>query len=113
VKFSFESSGGNNFFLDNIRIGHPSVLGLGYQAVMQLQVFPNPSQDAATITWEESAEMEEILLIDAAGQLVKRMALAPQQSEVKLDLSTVATGYYTILAQGKAGQVRLPHLVMR
>lgn len=113
VKFSFESSGGNNFFLDNIRMGHPSVLGLGDQAVMQLQVFPNPSQDAATITWEESAEMEEILLIDAAGQLVKRMAIDPQQSEAKLDLSAIATGYYTIVAQGKSGQVRLPHLVVR
>src|SRR3989338_115186 len=113
VKFSFLSSGGNNFYLDNIRMGHPSVLGLDDQAVIQLHVFPNPSQDQTTVRWEESAEIEEIMLIDAAGQLVKHMVIDHQQSEVNLDLSDIAAGYYTIVAQGKSGQVRLPHLVVR
>jgi len=112
VKFSFNSSGGNNFYLDNIRMGHPSVLGLDAQASIQLQVFPNPSTNQTTVTWEESAEMDEVILIDATGQLVKRFSIDGQQSEIQLDVSTIATGYYTIVAQGKSGQVRLPHLIL-
>ena len=113
VKFSFESSGGNNFYLDNIRMGHPSVLGLGDEALIQLHVFPNPSTDQAAVTWQESAELAEIMLFDAAGQLVKHVHVDPQQSEVKLDLSAVAAGYYTICANGKSGRVRLPHVIVR
>ncbi|HLP54871.1 MAG TPA: M43 family zinc metalloprotease [Fluviicola sp.] len=113
VKFSFESSGGNNFYLDNIRMGHPSVLGLGDEALIQLHVFPNPSTDQAAVTWQESAEIDEILLIDASGQLVKRLPVEQLQSQASLDLANVAAGYYTIVAKSKSGQVRMPHVIVR
>lgn len=113
VKFLFVSKGGNNLYIDNIRIAHPDALGLGTEAVLQPHIFPNPSGDHATVRWNGEVPVSEIAVLNAAGQKVAVQRPSTGESELQLDLESVPAGWYVIVLHTESGVVRLPHVVAR
>jgi PKD repeat protein len=113
VKFLFLSKGGNNFYIDNIRIGHPDALGLGIEAELQPQVFPNPSGDAATLTWNGSVAVSEIEVMNVAGEVLRAQRPLCGESTMQLDFGNIPAGWYVIVLNVKGRIVRLPHVIVR
>ena len=77
IRFEFESKGGNNVFLDNINVygvdslgNVQTLVGNAEANLLALDLFPNPSQGAATVMASWPAGDAVLNVRDAAGRLV-------------------------------------------
>lgn len=111
VKFYFISKGGNNFYLDNIRMGHPDVLGIPAIQTLDVQAFPNPASESVTVSWSETGVVEHLRLINALGQTVYQQPVSNDSENVLLELSRYANGYYTLCLEGKSGLRYIPQII--
>lgn len=68
VKFEIVGYDGNNFFLDNIRVGDVNSLNLFEVGESSISVYPNPSFDIVYI--QSNSAIDEIKLIDNQGKVV-------------------------------------------
>ena len=72
---------------------------LGFEDEFQkdLQVFPNPSAGAITISSKEKFNLlEEVYVYDASGKVVYTRSFSLPVSEHKLELNGVQSGYYLV-----------------
>ena len=113
VKFYFIGKGGNNFYLDNIRIGHPATLGLSIEPETGIQVFPNPSQNEFTIQWNQGVGAQEICLLNTSGQVVKSIQIQASETAHTVDLTGISSGYYIVQVKSELGEWRIPHTVLK
>lgn len=71
VKFRFESGGGNNFYLDNIRFGQGRDIGQEeLNAKAHLQAYPNPAGAQITLETERLEEDLKVRITDLSGRTV-------------------------------------------
>ena len=100
VRFRFVGDGGNNFFLDNIRIGHPDVLGIENQTSNPFLIYPNPVQDKLFIEFDSNHHGAIIQIYNLSGQLVHTLE---SQGETRVELNTEEfdNGYYLVRVDGK------------
>lgn len=71
VKFKYESGGGNNFYLDNIRFGEGRDIGQEeVQAGAQFQAYPNPAGAKIILETERLEEELEVRITDLSGRTV-------------------------------------------
>ena len=71
IKFKFESGGGNNFYLDNIRFGEGRDIGQEeVNSRPQLQAYPNPAGEKIILETERLEEDLEIRIVDLSGRTV-------------------------------------------
>lgn len=94
IRFRFESRGGNNLYIDNIRIGHPDELAAQATLPETFSLFPNPATESVTLRFahEQNAKIE---VYNLAGQVVQETHSAGQQ-EVQLDTQNLSEGYYLV-----------------
>jgi PKD repeat protein len=94
IRFRFEGRGGNNLYIDNIRIGHPDELAAQATLPETFSLFPNPAAESVTLRFahEQNAKIEVYSL---TGQVVQETYSAGQQ-EVKLDTQNLSEGYYLV-----------------
>lgn len=111
VKFYFISKGGNNFYLDNIRMGHPDVLGIATMDTREITAYPNPATEQVTLNWNTTGAINTIRLVDAMGQTVLLQEVDITDSGTQLELAKFANGYYLICLEGKTGIRYLPQLI--
>lgn len=111
VKFYFISKGGNNFYLDNIRMGHPDVLGISAMQALEISAFPNPATESVTIKWSESGAVKQVRLIDAMGRTVFHQSVEEYTDNLQLELAAFTSGYYTICLEGTAGLRYIPQII--
>ncbi len=114
IKFRFEGSGGNNFFLDDINIyeGSPSndvVVGLEpVEEIVGLQLFPNPVEDELNLKFElQQAQIMKIELTDMSGKIADayRIEAASGSNLVMFDTNKLAKGMYQLrIVSGKTVQ---------
>lgn len=75
-----------------------------------LKIFPNPADNFVIIEYrlEEKSDNDIIEIIDAVGNLIKRIALTDKINQMTLPLDNFATGTYlvTLLADGKKIETR-------
>jgi glucose dehydrogenase len=67
-------------------------------------VFPNPASDRVAVACDDA---RWIALYDAQGRLVRRIASAPAQRAVMVDLHDIAPGVYTLIRTGDVVGTRL------
>ncbi len=113
VKFYFIGKGGNNFYLDNIRIGHPAALGLGIDPETGIHVFPNPSNNELNVQWNQGIDAQEICLINTSGQVVKSIRIHASETAHTIDLTDVSSGYYIVVVKSELGEKRIPQTVVK
>lgn len=115
LKFRFESKGGNNFFLDNIRIGKLEELGLeGLTDSSPLALYPNPAEKdaSAMLKWTESYQLQSVRLMDAQGRLVETEILfSAESSSCFISLNALNSGFYYVVTHGLEGTYSLPLVV--
>jgi hypothetical protein len=77
-KFRFESTGGNNIYLDNINIypGSPSdelVLGLNENGEIDgLSLYPNPAEEEVNVRFNvNTSETAYVQILDITGKIVQ------------------------------------------
>jgi PKD repeat protein len=91
LKFEFESAGGNNIFLDNIRIYDPATTAIYTFERDDLVVYPNPANE--TLTIENFDGTQDLLIYDAQGKMVFSR---PITGTTSIDISSFAKGMYFI-----------------
>jgi hypothetical protein len=91
LKFEFESDGGNNMFLDNIRIYDPATTAVYTFERDDLLIYPNPAGE--TLTIENFDGTQDLLLFDMQGRLVLNKTIT---GSTVIDISSFAKGMYFI-----------------
>jgi hypothetical protein len=101
-KFTFEAKGGNNLYIDNIRVGDPATLGLNQQIINEMKVYPNPASDKVTIEIPNGVKLEDVKVYNLFGQLIKVMK-ANQTNGFEMDVKDLIAGVYIVQMQTSFG----------
>ncbi len=104
IKFRFEAKGGNNIYIDNIRIAHPDVIGLGEQELSDIQVCPNPFDQHIDIDLRTIVKAEKMELIDLSGKCIQLTIFDQQSNAIRLNTSTINQGVYFLRIYTNAGE---------
>lgn len=70
-----------------------------------LQVFPNPMSDWLQVTVSADVQVDRLILIDATGRTV---LLETTPRNMRLDVSNLASGFYTLVVELKEGRAHVP-----
>jgi hypothetical protein len=103
-KFRYEAKGGNNIFIDNIRIAHPDVIGLGEQELNSVQVYPNPFNEIIEIDLGTFIFSDSIELYDLSGKLIQLFLTDEDSNRLTLDTSDLNQGVYLMRVQTNVGE---------
>lgn len=112
VKFRFESKGGNNFFLDNIRIGKLDELGMHKVGAEDLlEIFPNPAEGTTILRWNEHAAPESVRMFDSQGRMIFETNDLTDLKSLTIPLEGLRSGYYLVRVDEMNGTYSLPLVV--
>jgi hypothetical protein len=81
-----------------------SPVGLEEIEDLELSLFPNPAHEFLTLTWDSSKPLDRWQITDALGKICAQGSLLDEASKVKLDISNLANGTYTLGIIGKTGR---------
>lgn len=108
------TDGIGSFIMNNLRKGHyafargTAVVNVGEPDVAAgaLQLFPVPAHDVLTVRGMASEGTTALLeVLDATGRAVlRRTALVNGGFELRMDVSTLADGFYTLVGRGTNGE---------
>ena len=104
VKFEFQASGGNNFYMDNINFSADNV-GLNENNLSrEVSIFPNPARDVINFSFEGGLERNTQLLInDVTGRSLFQQNLKKDLEQLSLNqLSLPAGVYFIVLSDGQS-----------
>ena len=68
----------------------------GLERDAEWSAFPNPVHDALNVHFNSSSDHGMLLLIDAAGKIITRIALTKGQTDYTIDVLSLAQGMYYI-----------------
>ena len=120
-KFTFESGGGNNFYLDNINVyaqAPTDNLIVGVQELGPLSdftVYPNPSEGELNVEFSlENAQALQFEILDLTGKVVRTHQIYGEAGNnlALLDVDQLATGMYLLQINGK-GIIQRANFVVR
>lgn len=63
-----------------------------------ITLYPNPTADQLTISFDQNTEGYLLRWYNALGQIVLKTTVEADQNELQIDLSELASGQYTLLA---------------
>ncbi len=119
-KFRFESTGGNNIYLDNINIyaGSPSddlVLGLTDNGVIDgLSLYPNPADNEVNLRFNvNAAETAYVQIMDITGKIVQTSVVNALEGTnlVVIGTESLASGSYFLNLHVGGAQKNLQFVV--
>lgn len=91
---------------DNIRISAlktlPSYLGIDDFISSKFNIFPNPVTDMVTISNAENIGVEEVIVYDIYGKIVKSQK-CKSESEIQLNIEDLASGVYMLHIKTEEG----------
>jgi PKD repeat protein len=94
VKFNFIAKGGNNLYIDNIRMGDPAVMGLAEHQESEIMVFPNPAFSELNLQSEKGTAIDEVRIYDLSGKLVMTELFG--ESKAALNIASLSPGAYIV-----------------
>jgi PKD repeat protein len=113
MRFTFENSGGNNFFLDNINIyeGEPSddlILSLQDipNQVAGVEVYPVPTNNELNVSFElANSEKTTLEILDITGKRIQSRSLngSAGGNLAVLDVQHLAPGSYFVMVKTSGG----------
>lgn len=68
-----------------------------------LLLYPNPVKGQAAISWDPAVKAEKLLLVGAAGTILKQTLLSPGVNALALDFSFLARGIYFCVVIDNSG----------
>jgi hypothetical protein len=103
IKFKFDAKGGNNIYLDNIRISHPSVIGIDELDLNEITIFPNPASDNLNFSIPESMTLIGLKIFDITGKELSD-ELNYSLIESKIETTHLEKGLYQLVFETQIGQ---------
>lgn len=103
IKFKFDAKGGNNIYLDNIRISHPDVMGLSLMDQFEFVIYPNPTNEFLYVKIPEEIQVEGYKVVDLNGKELLSEVLGDQDDYFELNLGFLAHGMYQFVLQTNRG----------
>lgn len=100
VKFRFEGEGGNNFYIDNIRLGDVNTLALNEDESLRFHIQPNPSVSEVQLSWSPLANIQHIEIVDVSNKMMLQTAVSANQYSLQLSVDALAAGMYFVLFHG-------------
>lgn len=98
-KILFDARGGNNLYVDNIRIADPAILGLESNLLESVELYPNPAKDEVSIDLPLGNTDMNWKMLDALGnEIVTSFEL--DQNKLTISLEEVSAGIYFIQLEG-------------
>ncbi len=70
---------------------------------LTVEVYPKPTEDFATLKLENLTSNAELIVFDIQGKALIRKELIAGEKETKLDLTTLASGTYTVRITSSEG----------
>lgn len=107
IKFKFDAKGGNNIYLDNIRISHPSVIGFKELDFNRIELFPNPASDQLSCEIPEELVLKTIRIFDMSGKELYLEKITESKKIVSLPINFLDQGYYHVTFETDSGTKRL------
>ncbi|HOY97032.1 MAG TPA: T9SS type A sorting domain-containing protein, partial [Catalimonadaceae bacterium] len=94
-RFSFTTSGGNNIYIDNVRLAGTPTTGLEDPVVAgEILLFPNPAGKEVFVQTSRG-QLEEVVIRDVTGKEIRRQSAIPSVNEPhKINTSGLQTGLY-------------------
>lgn len=100
IRFRFIGDGGNNLYIDNIRIAHPDALQVEEKMTGELSVYPNPVTDQLTVIREmETGKSFLLRIVDLSGKVVYEEE--SMQQKTTIFTGNLNQGYYVLHVDGK------------
>ncbi|OYU94195.1 MAG: hypothetical protein CFE21_17345 [Bacteroidetes bacterium B1(2017)] len=100
VRFELLSLRGNNIFIDEFAISEPVGISEQLKQAINFNVFPNPSNDNSTISFENKENREiEISILDLQGKIMKELVknnFAVGKHELSFNVKDMNSGLYLI-----------------
>ncbi|MBS1645985.1 MAG: T9SS type A sorting domain-containing protein [Bacteroidetes bacterium] len=96
VVYSYTNSTTSCSNKDSVALVVDACTGIARYAQNNLSVYPNPASNQVTV--QASSELGMVTVYNAIGQVVE--VLQVKDTQTQLNVSTYASGIYTILAQG-------------
>lgn len=106
IKFKFDAKGGNNIYLDNIRISHPSVIGIDQMGLDPISIFPNPVSNNLNCLIPTGVEIIKIRMIDVSGKEVLSKIIDKGLSSFEVETGFLSNGFYQLQFITKNGVER-------
>jgi hypothetical protein len=72
---------------------------------LNFNIYPNPSNGVATITFAESIAISTIEVVNMQGQVINNIKLEANQSQVELQQSNTNAGMYLVIAKNIQGEI--------
>lgn len=110
IKFTFESGGGNNIYLDNINLYDPNTISVPEIDQNGISAYPNPTRDLLNLKISGSQQIESVEYWSLAGQLLKRKNGVTTS---QLDVSWLKNGSYILRVKTTSGIQVVPFNVLR
>jgi len=101
IKFSFESRGGNNLFIDDINFGNTNIAFSSatnnFLKTKNVEVYPNPFQNEVMLSFQNSEnENYTATVTDLAGRILLQQKGKANNNSSTLNLSQLNSGVYFI-----------------
>lgn len=116
LKFTFESDGGNNLFIDDINLyqGEPSddlvFVGLSeMEALQNVTVYPVPTSEELNVSFElDAAEKTSIVITDITGKIIQTQHINGAQGSnlAVLNVAALSSGVYIVNVQSSGNSVQ-------
>jgi len=107
IRFRFQSDGGNNLYVDNIRIAHPDALSIDNNDSNHFNIYPNPVSDVLHVDFGQSGKSETIEIYSLSGQIIF-ISVTNGEEHIEIDAARLDDGYYLI----KIGDKVVPFIKM-
>ncbi|TXC85307.1 M43 family zinc metalloprotease [Luteibaculum oceani] len=105
-KFTYVHDGGNNTYLDQIRVAEATTSVGELNAENSVNVYPNPNTGNFTISMSNGAEVENVTVMNAVGKNI--YSVNPTSQDLRVDLGAKANaGIYFVKMTMKDGEVTI------
>ncbi len=101
VRFRFDGKGGNNFYLDNVRIGSLNSLATTEMSLTNISLWPNPVMNELNIVSRDEVFSLEIVDIHGRKVLEKKIE---NDKEIQIPTSNLDKGVYLIWIKTSKGK---------
>lgn len=105
-KFKFDAKGGNNIYIDNIRIADPAILGINTIDLMEIEVYPNPVNEMLNVRIPDNIKLIGWKMYDLPGNLVIS-SLEKQNSNFQISVIDLKAGMYVLELNSEFGLKRI------
>ena len=98
VQLAFQNigTGGNHIWLDNVNLDGEFAEIDALDSEWGINVYPNPTSGAITVSWNKALDLEKIELLNMMGQRIDTFENQAGNNQMLLNLNNASSGVYLL-----------------